>query len=102
MNNISDKEAMRKQFEQVMAEKLNVWNISNVPTFQIDEATGVYVKIYVGAAWAAWQAAYESCLSEFEQVTTYNYYLDSERLLDEMVKDLKKLPRKTPLFTRKG
>jgi chromosome segregation ATPase len=71
MNNQDNMSNEREAFELAMADRLNVWNVSAMPTFQIDEATGVYVKLYVGAAWAAWQAAL-STKHEAEPVAVLN------------------------------
>jgi hypothetical protein len=84
MNNISDKDAMREKFEEFhRKENGEIYNYRRY-------VNGSYISQGLRDDFKIYQAAYEQCLSEFEQV--------ADNSLEH-----KPVPRDgTPLFTRKG
>jgi hypothetical protein len=91
MNNISCKEAMRKKFLEKYPEPTKF-----IYAHQQQE---LFEKWH--AKWGAWQAAYESCLSEFEQVGVMDKFDDMQSV--EWAKSFPKEAQSytTPLFTRR-
>lgn len=102
MNNISDKEAINA--------KLSKWYEENKARYNLQD------KLF---AMLVWQAAYKSCLSEFEQATkdkgelldlylrishSVNFYTNKANLLALLceTKEILKILSDAPLFTRKG
>jgi hypothetical protein len=94
MNNISDKEAMREKFEEFhRKENGEIYNYRRY-------VNGSYISRGLRDDFTIYQAAYESCLSEFEQVGKVNGHDGTGGYSVDFTND--DLKSRTPLFTRKG
>jgi hypothetical protein len=99
MNNISDKEAMREKFEKYAVEVLKLC-IDEIALLDSDYRE--YAEPITQRHWKTWQAAYESCLNEFEQVAIKKFDGDCNGDIGDLNAAGYALEDGTPLFTRKG
>lgn len=90
MNNISDKEAM-------LREKFIAWHKTKYTGSRYQEIDGKFLDPRLTLDYEIWQAATESCLSEFEQC--YVTKQGSKLVVDGDVTRF--LADDTPLYTRK-
>jgi hypothetical protein len=96
MNNISDKDAMREKFEEFhRKENGEIYNYRRY-------VNGSYISQGLRDDFKIYQAAYESCLSEFEQVAVFGEAEQIHRTDAGKTAEMQAHSIGTPLFTRKG